>query len=305
MHARSGWIAVWMICMLADVVDSHTMASCEDQPTSDTEKRISLKEARSPKELAARLAKLTHTSTGTELDRLVSASDCGVALAAGWERVLRTMPEKEQKQSAAPDPPAISRFLGLVEGRLRVSIPKSWGDALHSAGGYSQKHISFNVLDPAFAEHRAGDWLLRQDGADWLLERGWQSIKLRAELEIDLLMVTCGTVERAGERAYVAVYSSLPESKYSVFAINQRTGHIRWSAEAWGSSRVWPPGLIVGYSGHYSHAVTMRSTDETLVVFGISDNAVYVEVFDRLTGENRCRFSTAYFDDFSNWESDK
>jgi hypothetical protein len=49
----------------------------------------------------------------------------------------------------------------------------------------------------------------------------------------------------------------------------------------------------------------MRSTDETLVVFGISDNAVYVEVFDRLTGENRCRFSTAYFDDFSNWESDK
>ena len=40
----------------------------------------------------------------------------------------------------------------------------------------------------------------------------------------------------------------------------------------------------------------MHLTGETLTVFGISDGDIYIEVFDKMTAENRCRFGTAYFD---------
>lgn len=88
-------------------------------------------QADSSGQLTARFEKLLSASSMSELDRLVLVPDCTAALAAGWERVIRTVPEA--KKFVAPDANAIARFLGLVEGRVRFPILEAWEAALKSA----------------------------------------------------------------------------------------------------------------------------------------------------------------------------
>jgi hypothetical protein len=85
-----------------------------------------LASAGSPDELAERLDTLLSNCRRSDLDRLVVSSDGTAAVAAGWERVRRTLPETED-DPVSPDMMAVSRFLGLVEGRLLISVPKGLG----------------------------------------------------------------------------------------------------------------------------------------------------------------------------------
>ncbi len=53
----------------------------------------------------------------------------------------------------------------------------------------------------------------------------------------------------------------------------------------------------MGSSGDWGQqVVTLSSTSETVGVFGIHSLVLYVCMFDRITGESRCSFSTRYFD---------
>ncbi len=278
----------------APVAASNPVESGAAKPGSTIENAVSLSNSGSPKELADGIGELLSASTGSDLDRLVSLSDCTAAMAAGWERVRRTMPETHYKGVVTPESLALSRFLRLIEGRLQVPLPKIWAESIKSARGYGPKNIWFPVswdLVPS-VEQRNKPWLLERHGAHWRVRNGSQVIKLPEEYFWE--PASTATVKCDGEWAYVAVYSEQPDSKYILFAHDQGSGKIMWCSEVWGTSRIWPPGVIVGYSGSSWHVVTIDLTEETLVVFGISGTVVYVEVFDRKTGENRCRFSTAY-----------
>jgi hypothetical protein len=203
------------------------------------------------------------------------------------------MPETEQVDVVTPDLLAISRFLGLIEGRIRVPIPKTWEETVRSVQGHGQRNIWFPPRpDLVLVARRSEQWLVERDGAHWLVKKGSQLIKFPAE--DGLGPVSYATAECAGEWAYVAMYDT--PSAYRLFAIDQGNAKVMWSSKVWGTSKVWPRGVIVN-SGPDWHAVSIRSSGEALGVFGFSSRAVYVEVFDRKTGENRCRFSTAYFDE--------
>lgn len=117
-------------------------------PGNDRDDIVCLSTTGSPEELAARIAKFLPTSTRTELGRLVAVSDCTAVMAAGWERVRRTMPETMQEAAVTPDILAISRFLGLIEGRLQVPIPKTWEETVKCATGYGRKEYLVSALRP-------------------------------------------------------------------------------------------------------------------------------------------------------------
>jgi hypothetical protein len=282
-----------MLGLFMHVAAPTQVARAADEPGGKRADLVHLSGTRSPEELAARIAQLLSTSTRSDLDRLASAPDCTAAIAAGWERVRRTMPSTELEDVVPPDLLAITRFLGLIEGRLQVPIPKTWEETVKSATGHGQKNIWFPPRpDLALAARRGERWPLERDGAHWLLKNERRLIKLPAEAGLGL--VSNATAECAGESVYVAVYGSLSDA-YRLFALHQDNGQIMWSSKVWGPSKVWPRGVIVNISGSDWHVVTMRASDEMLTVFGFSGRAVYVEAFDRKTGENRCRFSTAYF----------
>jgi hypothetical protein len=247
---------------------------------------MSLNRADSPEELATRLAGLLAAAPMGELDRLVSDPDCTVALAAGWERVRRTIPRAKAQEVVSPDGEALSRFLGLIEGRARVPIPGAWEATVKSAKGHSPKAVWFPLLEPV-RKDLARPRPLRRDGDQWIVEQEGRTIKLPAEDGLGL--VDHAAVLLVGETLYVALYG-WPPNPYRLFAVDRGSGKVIWS------SKVWAAGGLMSYEGQGWHVATLHSAGETLAVFGVSDGAAYVEVFDKKTGVNRCRFSTAYPD---------
>jgi hypothetical protein len=209
-----------------------------------------------------------------------------VALAAGWERVCRTVPAAEQDELVNPDKEAISRFLGLLEGRIQFSIPGEWEAAVKSARAYHRRDFRFSRPERG-EQPFPGHGLLRRAGHQWIVKKDARLIKLPTSDGSG--PVDFAAVEFAGEKAFTALYG-WPPAPYKLIATDLGSGEVIWS------SSVWAAGDWRGYSGSGWHFVTIRSAGEKLAVFGMDFRTVYVEVFDKKTGENRCRFSTAYVD---------
>jgi hypothetical protein len=250
---------------------------------------ISLSRADSPTELANRIHRLFSASQAREVDRLITAPDRAIAIAAGWERVRRTIPEGQQQQPLSPDGQTISRFLGLLEGRIQAPIPPAWEAVVKSARGRGRGTISF-PNSKALEELLRSRAPVRRAGDRWVLEVDGKRISLPAGVE-------SGPVDNAATLAadgttYVGLYGAFP-LPYRLFAIDRESGKALWSSE------VWAAGGLMNYVGNSWHAAMICSEGETLAVFGVSGGEVYVEVFDKKTGQNRCRFGTAYFDAIS------
>ncbi len=92
-----------------------------------------MKEAGSPRELARSCSRLFGDATAEQLRQLVAHPHRGVALAAGWERVRRTLPKEKQEGTVRPNERMLSSFLELVEGRTQVPLPRFWEYRVQSA----------------------------------------------------------------------------------------------------------------------------------------------------------------------------
>lgn len=273
------------ILVILIIFDELISGSSRATANSESENIVPASRMDSPAELAIRIKKFVLHRNLEDLPRLVSDPDCTLALAGGWERVRRTFPQAKQQNAVNVNGRAISRFLGLIEGRLRVIIPESWEASAMSATGYGQNTIGFTLSEPMW-EILKKQKPLRSDD-HWILEKDGQTIKLPAEDGHGLIRNFSLLID--GETTYVALYG-WPATPYSLFAIERGSNKILWSSKAWAT------GGLKGYQGLGSHFVEMRSTDETLIIFGCSDDCIYVEMFDKKTGKNRCRFSTSYFD---------
>jgi hypothetical protein len=229
-----------------------------------------------------------------ELTRLVSVGNCTAALAFGWERIRRTMPEAKLPRVLHPDMPGagtvseekVARFLGLIEGRLRVAPPREWEAALKSARWYGRNAYFFSSSDER--DVRSG-WQVRRDGEHWVLRQDGDSIRVSAKNTKGVL--NAAVVEFDKNTEFVALYHSAPVG-YMLFALERGSGTEIWHSEVWAFSNLRP------LQGRQNHRIEMRFTEETVVVFGTSYGFgfSYLEAFDRKTGKNLGRFNTLYFD---------
>jgi hypothetical protein len=114
-------------------------------PVEAREVEYRLSRLSSPEDLVESMNSLFSTRKAAELESLFTDPDHAVALAAGWQRMLRTMPKNEGRENRRPDAQAVSRFLGLIEGRVHVAVPTAWARALKSAQGVSRRRINFSI----------------------------------------------------------------------------------------------------------------------------------------------------------------
>ena len=120
------------VCMSAIVwsfvcIGNFVVVVSGEQDTQN-QKIARLAKAGAPEELAKCISAVLPRIPKGDLDSLVGNEDCTVALAAGWERVRRTVPNEEQRIPIPPQSQSISQFIGLLEGSTRVSIPHFWKD---------------------------------------------------------------------------------------------------------------------------------------------------------------------------------
>jgi hypothetical protein len=252
-------------------------ATSQERPKDQPEKTKSLERAETPEELANRLNDVLSKSTGGDLNRLIASQDTTLALAAAFERVRRTVPGQKSGARIRPDTHAVTRFLGFVEGRIKVVIPELWEEVVKSDS------IPEKLLKGSLPEVSK----LKLDGDDWIVKTDNGTIKLPAEN--GSARADAAAVQSDGEIAYVAVYGPFPVP-YRLLAVNRRTGKVIWSTKVWGV------GGLRDYQGPAIYFANIRLTDDLVAVFGFYNSAGYIEVFDKKTGENRGRFCNAYFD---------
>ncbi len=130
--------------------------------------------------LGHHLETLLSTASTDELDRIVSAPDRTVALAAGWERVLRTVPEPKNTM-VTPDEREISRFLRLVEARIGMPLPEPWKAALKTARGDHHKDLLCFTAPKLAGRPRQPRAQVRRAGEHWLIKRGFQRMTIPSD----------------------------------------------------------------------------------------------------------------------------
>ena len=243
-----------------------------------------------PSELAKRTRDRLGDALTQDLDELLVSPDCSTALAAGWRRVLQTTtnPNVRSGGNARLEKIAVIRFLGLIEGRLRVSIPSRWERIVLMAGRQAPGLVSFDVRPtPPTAvestEARSATTTLHRNNGQWVAQQDGKSWSIPAE--DGLGPVDSAAIVIDGNMAYIALYS-WPPFPYKIYALEG--DRVLWS------SRVFAAGDLMSYTGIGWHEVTLRVGSHGVTVFGVSGNVAYVEEFDKKTGDPTCRFSTLY-----------
>jgi hypothetical protein len=274
-----------MLGVLVCIAASASGGTPADKPVKKQDDSPSLSQADSPEELARRIAELFPTASAGKLDRLVCAPDCTTAVAAAWERVRRTFPDADPHEIVVPGRQALSRFLGVLEARMRVPIPEAWEATFKSARAYHHE-VPWFVYPEKPADRFRGLVKPKREGDQWVVTLGRVTVRVPAEDGREF--VEHATVLVDGTTVYVALYG-WPPTPSRLLAVDQGSGKTLWS------TKVWAAGGLIGYEGQGWHFAEMSLADDRIAVFGVSDGAAYVEVFDKKTGANRCRFSTMYF----------
>jgi hypothetical protein len=219
-----------------------------------------------------------------------------IALQAAWEEVQLSLPEKDQPQPTRVQPGKLERFLGFLEGRGRVQIPRWWEIALGEAKSRGRDHrvtCSSNAL--AFQRGKriiTGLRIRTEEGISLSKENGTitlrvgkQSLVVPKELIIeDRVLADNLTVLISGQHWYVALYDTVGY-KYPLVCLENKTGKMLWQAVVWGTWW-WE------YSGLHSQRVSLSKQDDRVVVFGASSTGAHVEAFKASDGTNLFRVST-------------
>ncbi len=304
--------------------------NASDSPSPPGRQTVNLDQlARAPEEYLIAIAKQMGEATDAELEVFRQHDNWGVALTAAWEEfVLRPTAKDLAVQTLVKDEVIglrVERWLGFVEGRLRVAPPPNWRSILRGAGisrsdGQQSLPLGF-FSDDNPCEKQWYDPFARPDeddnteydanrdllevplGVMWkrvpnrlvLTRKNGQSIALDIDrfkwlpMQDDNHFGSARTLwETQGDHEFLAIFRTWGE-RFELAALDQRTRDWLWSTQ------------VVGGRDHFfhsglpdsSHCVTCLVSGETVYVFGHSMFSIYVEGFDLKTGKVQGRFSSS------------
>lgn len=237
------------------------------------------------------------------------SDDCGLALQAAWQPVREEAPSHLDEERTVKVGTLVSahRFVGFVEGRLRVTLPKWWVrlllNAYTDADGFvwaqteipiEGKPISKKV--PRYFQFDGSKWVASDDKT--LSIGDLQSITLRgaeyrlpheiAEKGVQQAFFDLLTETADAKVQLVAVYEE-HSNGFPMYGFDRADKHVLWTADVgFGSPRsgAFGPGIV--------HNVQLVINGDTVYVYGFDATSAYVEAFAINNGTNLFRFGTSY-----------
>lgn len=295
-------LVVAAICVLPICVSG---AAVTAQRTTLSKKVESFCQAESSFEQFSAGIELFQQATIGELEKLKMDPHEGVAIRAAWEFVRRTVDETEKETPVRVNAESLHRFLGFVEGRLKISVPVSWQDTVLNARatrrawiGFRRKEKHWPNLVGEFGLWVPKDTSIKQVGDDWLITVQGQSCRLPSRLSKHLRLRWRDGISAliCGERCYLAVHWDHC-SPYDLFCIERDSGKVLWKARPWANGGLHngklllPMGSVMGPS---VHSVAIMQQRDRVVLFGIGHLSAYIECFSTADGTNIFRCSTSY-----------
>ncbi len=249
-----------------------------------------------------------------------------IAIHAAWSQLLRAVPipepanaffEMDRAVWPGPvfvgiiEPEGLSRFLGFVEGRMKVDIPKWWEWCLRRNAITGNRHLQFVGFLPPFANERtrilpsrtvrlSGTTLtiyssikkITAEGNTLLIEDGDRPCKFSMNRLPQLDVENANCAMAIGKRhIYIAVFDIVP-NEFGMYCIERDTGTLAWRTNVWALDlSTHTPG---GTTGPADHVAFITVKDGTAFVWGGDGQGMYVESFDD-KGKAVLRFSTNFW----------
>lgn len=264
-----------------------------------------LREASTSKELCELYIEIFQSEDSA--NRLIKSHIDGIALQAAWESCLNRIKISESEMSNEKNE-VINWFLGWTEGRLRISLPEDWSQALVDCTFESRRELRFPYKIENYPYHytipeevivRKGD-TLSKSGNIWNLTRDEKSFRLPDELliEIDeyfIALIECCPLNN--DRCLFVIQG--PKLAPAKIYCSDQNGQLVWEKDLFCGS-VFLYGI--GGSGpeillDYRHDIVVDETKSRVYVFGAGQRRVFIECFDIGSGDCLFRFSTAYTKD--------
>jgi hypothetical protein len=260
------------------------------------------------------LERVRHTAVSAspeQLQKLSADANDGVAIRAAWEIARRRLAE-----DIAADPhnkdgillKGADRFIGFVEGRLRVSVPQWWASQLALARatrlerpelfgswdwdkdrltqiGPRELSTAFGVV-PSIVRNKSGE-----------LHIAWDKRKLRLSAKQIPNDPTCedltGLVYR--DRCLVLGYDrdSFSWLNWVIYGVDPISSDVLWSSRRTFDARR-TDGDPMGHTGASIHHVSLVGRDDVVFVFGMECKLVYIEAFRLSDGRPLMRFNSTY-----------
>ena len=207
-----------------------------------------------------------------------------------YGRLSGGLPEvdRESLPEHVRDPLDAQRFLGFLEARTGLQVPRWWEEAYqeqYTCGIFEYQESS--VL--GFLEVPIG-LSLRETNGRIVVRRGDSSFSVPKpvvdKVDSEQLFQRC-TATIKGDTGVVAFFDG-PGSCF-LFCVKNNT--LQWSAEAWNYGA---PNRI-GVTGPWTHDLEVSIQEKCVAVFGTGTGGAYVEAFDKKTGANIFRFSQTYW----------
>lgn len=268
------------------------------RPVSEDDLIRTILAAKDPSAAAKGYGSLFKLVGNDGLPRLQAHTSDTIAIQAAWMHVELTLPVKEPAQVVRPDRDKLAWFLGFLEGRVRVTPPKWWTEAILDARANRRGNIYAGGLN-MWLDRKAGDPIFEKWPAKAAIERkegklvvqlGKESASLPDDfhekvekqkgLDYDVRALFTPT------RCYVAMHESVGYS-YRLGCVERSPVRVRWASDVWGSW--WQ--ASTGVSRHF---VEIVEQGDRVVVFGVASVGFYVEVFRADNGANLLRFSNSY-----------
>ena len=240
----------------------------------------------SPKDVVEKLSKaLIAKPTKRELDMCLRSDNAGAALSAYWYE--RIWVEPSFKRSKQVD---MSQFFAFVEGRLCTRIPPIWREAVATREKdhchFMMEHLGRAVSDPSIYAA-----IQSQEKIDekWTLVTNGKRIALPDRVKLGRPLQSIAYAANGSGQLFVADYWARAVS-FDLVCIDEKVSQVIWHSQV----HPVPPGTT--YSGTGFNLVDIVIELNRIMVFGISDNAMYLNVFDSRTGAVEFRFSSHCFD---------
>jgi hypothetical protein len=271
------------------------LADENKQPHDDL--RRTIRTAESSDDVAKSYKSLFKEVKREDLRKMQMDPEDSIAFHAAWELLKMDreseltkkllMNKRDEVDVESVEPAVIQRFLGFVEGKLGMELPKWWElfairARVYASGVwfYPAPKMSSIVKD-AKIRKTAGNYVVTQLG---------DSFTVKARILDSAPDPSDGGVAASldASRCFLASYDSDRGFSFPLICVDRNTEKLLWKARVWACDRKFSTGI--GY-----HIVSLRVTKSRIVVFGADPGGMYIEAFDIKTGDNVLRFSTCWW----------
>lgn len=234
------------------------------------------------------------------LSQLLVSDNHSVAVQSAWEVVAVTIPIQQTEKTYRPDQTKLHWFLGFVEGRARVSIPKWWRDILLDARANHRSNIYPGEPERVPYYHASLDYVscpktacVEKKGGFVIYRTGEVEFKIPSDLleaDVDDDGNYYGNVSGlfTDKNFFLAIHNDIG-SPYDVCCFDRSSSRLVWKSRACGCF------FGGGASGvHESWVAIVPAINDRVFVFGSAATGFYFHGFRVSDGQSIMRFSTSY-----------